>query len=279
MESSKLLRSQRSSDNRKKRKKKEKAENAKRRKSQNVRKAEKAGEASKVRFENTCHEESPTQQAGFQEDIRRHKKDTKSEELSSRNEAAERYHRHALFFFSQWKKAEQGNLSVIEKSSVKDLQIEIGRGCYGVCSLAKYGAWTVVVKKQHDYALSREEATMISKLSHPNIVRLIGILEMENRIDIVTHYYNLNGNHINLCDVTAETEDINWYHLLKGLCNGIRYLHDRIKVLHNDIKSNNVVLDGCSMAEAEAVLVDFGKAAELKNPKVYQTPADTRKAK
>ena len=49
MESSKLLRSRRSSDNRKKRKKKEKAENVKRRPSRNARAAE--AETPEVRLE------------------------------------------------------------------------------------------------------------------------------------------------------------------------------------------------------------------------------------
>ena len=63
----------------------------------------------------------------------------------------------------------------------------------------------------------------------------------------------------------------------KGLCAGIQYLHDKLKILHNDIKSNNVVLDGCNISESEAVLVDFGKATYQICPKVYETPADTGK--
>lgn len=50
----------------------------------------------------------------------------------------------------------------------------------------------------------------------------------------------------------------------------------KVKVLHNDIKSNNVVLDGCSIAEAEAVLIDFGKATHQVSPKIYHKPADTQ---
>ncbi len=46
-----------------------------------------------------------------------------------------------------------------------------------------------------------------------------------------------------------------------------------------DIKTNNVVLDRISLAEAEAVLIDFGKITELISPKVYDTPADIKKFK
>ena len=139
------------------------------------------------------------------------------------------------------------NVPEIEDSALKQLETEIGRGCFGVCNLAKYGARTVVVKKQDDYAASKNEARMMAKFTHPNIVCLIGVLERQHRLDIVTSFYSVNGDRINLCDIPAETTTINWTNLLNGLCSGIRYLHNKVKVLHNDIKSNNVVLDGCNL--------------------------------
>ena len=67
MESAKLLRSRRSSDNRKKRKKKEKVTNVKRRKSRNARLAEVAKvQSSKMQSEETCQKE-PTKHANYQE--------------------------------------------------------------------------------------------------------------------------------------------------------------------------------------------------------------------
>ena len=118
---------------------------------------------------------------------------------------------------------------------------------------------------------------MIATLSHPNLACLIGIIERKSRIDIVANFYSLNGTPTNLSNIPAENaSDINWGHLIKGLCDGIRYLHNKVKLLHNDIKSNNVVLDGGSLSEAEAVLVDFGIATKQISPKIYQMLADTR---
>lgn len=170
------------------------------------------------------------------------------------------------------------NLPEIEDSTLKQLPTEIGRGCFGICTLAKYGARTVVLKKQDDFVASKNEARMIAKLSHPNIVCLIGVMERQNRLDIVTNFYSVNGDRINLCDIPAQTTTVNWKNLLSGLCSGIRYLHNKAaKVLHNDIKSNNVVLDGCDLFGAQAVLLDFGKATNRNSPKIYKKPADTRK--
>ena len=267
MESSKLLRSRRSSDNRKKRKKKEKVENAKRRRSRNARAAE--AEKPPMKPEETA-QEALESQANTQQN---------TDETKQLRETAERYHKHALHFFGKWREAEMGSLRVIEESNLKILETEIGRGCFGVCFLAKYGARTVVVKQQQDCLASKHEARMAARLSHPNTVCFIGIVERKNRIDIVTNFYNVNGERLNLGDIPVENTSINWTHLLSGLCSGIRHLHDKVKILHNDIKSNNIVLDGHSLAEAEAVLVDFGKATDQSSPKSYQRPADTKKFK
>ena len=264
MESSKLLRSRRSSDQRRKRKKKERQENAKQRRSRSARLAA-------VQSPQSGPEEES-------EEATAPEHQEKCKETNGSNETAERYHKHALYFFSKWKEAEMRNLPKIEDSALKQLPTEIGRGCFGVCTLAKYGARTVVIKKQDDYVASKNEARMIAKLSHPNIVRLIGVMEpRQNRLDIVTSFYSINGDRMNLSDIHAQSTTINWTNLLSGLCSGIRYLHNKVKVLHNDIKSNNVVLDGCNLLEAEAVLLDFGKATDHNSPKIYKKPADTSK--
>ena len=54
---------------------------------------------------------------------------------------------------------------------------------------------------------------------------------------------------------------------------------EKVKILHNDIKINNVVLDGNSLAKAEAILINFKKAKDQISPKVYVTPADTQQFK
>ena len=56
------------------------------------------------------------------------------------------------------------NLPEIEDRALKQLPTEIGRGCFEVCTLAKYGARTVVIKKQDDYVASKNEARMIANL-------------------------------------------------------------------------------------------------------------------
>ena len=79
-------------------------------------------------------------------------------------------------------------------------------------------------------------------------------------------------------------------HVLVGMCTQIaealRYLHDEVRVLHNDLKCNNVIvcdsltdsLDASTSQNSydlQNVVVDFGKATTVENGKKYQlTPVE-----
>ena len=119
-----------------------------------------------------------------------------------------------------------------------------------------------MVKKQQNSQASRQEARMTKRLSHLNSACFIGNMGRQNRVEIVTTFDNVNCERFNLSDIPNENTTINWTHLFGSLCRGIQHIHDKAKILHNDMKSNSEVLDGRRLAEAEAVLVDFGKATD-----------------
>lgn len=114
--------------------------------------------------------------------------------------------------------------------------------------MARNGAWLVVVKKQQIYASSKNEARITAKLFHPNVAHHISIVERESRCNIVLTYYSVNGSQIKLSVISDQDTTINWVNVLCGLdmCNRIKYIHKTSKILHNDIKTDNVVLDGTS---------------------------------
>lgn len=72
----------------------------------------------------------------------------------------------------------------------------------------------------------------------------------------------MNGKYINLFEILEEDIIINWANVFCGLCNGIKYIYEILKILYNDIKINNVVFDGICLVEVEIVLIDFGKVIE-----------------
>ena len=61
-----------------------------------------------------------------------------------------------------------------------------------------------------------------------------------------------------------------------GLISALKYLHSKC-ILHNDIKSDNVVVEYTS-SRAKGVLVDLGKACYVSDAKQYTLSKEERQA-
>ena len=62
--------------------------------------------------------------------------------------------------------------------------------------------------------------------------------------------------------------------ILIGVCNGLDAIHQK-GYLHNDLKCDNVVVSDCVPHSSKApsvwpIIIDFGKARSIKNPKSYK---------
>ena len=142
------------------------------------------------------------------------------------------------------------------------MEREIGGGCFETCYLAKFGACTVVVKQQQNSQAIRQKARMTARparLRHPNTACFIGNVGWQNRVETGPLFTTSVVNDLILVIFVMKILPLTGLTLL-AVCRGIQHIHDKAKILHNDMKSNSRVLDGCSLAEAEAALVDFGKA-------------------
>ena len=67
-----------------------------------------------------------------------------------------------------------------------------------------------------------------------------------------------------------------WIILCSELVEAIRYLHDDANVIHNDLKTDNVVLSNSftqqglhSSLNVQVVVIDFGKATEKDKGRLY----------
>ncbi|OMO84520.1 hypothetical protein CCACVL1_10788 [Corchorus capsularis] len=105
------------------------------------------------------------------------------------------------------------------------------------------------------------EVTLLGKLRHRNIVRLLGYVH--NEADVMMVYeYMPNGNlGTALHGNQAGKLLVDWvsrYNIAVGVAQGLKYLHHDCHpaVIHRDIKSNNILLD----ANLEARIADFGLA-------------------
>ena len=76
--------------------------------------------------------------------------------------------------------------------------------------------------------------------------------------------------------ITGETA---WLTLCAELMEALRYLHEEVSILHNDIKTNNIIISEkrvrtqCNSTSDEVpvqiVLIDFGKATTIQEGKRY----------
>ncbi|KDP23736.1 hypothetical protein JCGZ_23569 [Jatropha curcas] len=105
------------------------------------------------------------------------------------------------------------------------------------------------------------EVSLLGRLRHRNIVRLLGYLHNETDV-IMIYEYMPNGNLWSaLHGKEAGKLLVDWvsrYNIAVGVAQGLNYLHHdcRPPVIHRDIKSNNILLDG----NLDARIADFGLA-------------------
>ncbi|GKV25066.1 hypothetical protein SLEP1_g34563 [Rubroshorea leprosula] len=156
------------------------------------------------------------------------------------------------------------------KSATKnfDAANKIGEGGFGSVYKGLLSDGTVIaVKKLSSKSKqgNREfvnEIGMISALQHPNLVKLYGCCVEGNELLLIYEYMENNCVSRALFgkDATCRLK-LDWPTRKKiclGIARGLNYLHEesRIKIVHRDIKTSNVLLD----KDLNAKISDFGLA-------------------
>ncbi|KAF7851832.1 hypothetical protein BT93_L1995 [Corymbia citriodora subsp. variegata] len=157
----------------------------------------------------------------------------------------------------------------------------IGDGSFGLVFKAHLAnGLAVAIKKLEPDAFEgfrefRAEMETLSKLQHPNIVKILGYCT--SHWDRILVYEFIERGSLNqwLYDSTSsssENGDVSWSKLsvqrlplswdtrmkiIKGVASGLAYMHGfPTPVIHRDVKASNVLLD----ADFEAHITDFGLA-------------------
>lgn len=160
---------------------------------------------------------------------------------------------------------------------------DMGQGAYGQVKLAryKYGAGKKVVLKYvtkrrilvDTWARDRRLGTVPLEIHVLDYLRRDGykhpnIIEMEDFFEDDTNYYIEMAPHgypgmdlFDYIELRTNMEEDECRSIFVQVASAIHHLHTKAKVVHRDIKDENVILDG----EGNIKLIDFGSAAYLKS--------------
>ena len=150
-----------------------------------------------------------------------------------------------------------------EKSIIPLVEIEmhakIGEGGFGVVYAGKWKGTPIAFKKLLYQEMTNKktkefvnEVGIFSKLSHKNIVKMLGVVTEKDSIGIVMEYLPTTLFQALFID-EVEFSSYEKKKLVSEVISALEYLHDA-GITHCDIKCQNVLLDASNVAK----ICDFG---------------------
>ena len=175
------------------------------------------------------------------------------------------------------------NSQLLESASGSNYEVGayVGRGSFGVVKMSVYRGVNVAVKEFLPHTLLtdvKNEARILAMLSHPSMPLLLGISTATRPYKIVIQFHGLNSHGYSSCTIQKAIQnrifdngDI-WISLSKQLFEAICYLHEEAHLIHNDLKSDNVLITNsfADILSFQIVIIDFGKATKISEGKKFE---------
>ena len=164
----------------------------------------------------------------------------------------------------------------------------LGKGAFGEVFLTqKKGYKELFATKRLDRAFSEKpenikrlanEITLLKKINHPNIVKLIDLKKTKSHCYIVMEF--CNGGDLSGCLKKYKAahrrpfpEEVVQY-IMRQVVSGLAFLHSN-KIIHRDLKLDNILVTfpsendkkSLNMMKATAKIIDFGFATKLHSSK------------
>ncbi|KRX99349.1 Aurora kinase A, partial [Trichinella pseudospiralis] len=195
--------------------------------------------------------------------------DRKPSELPKREEQKNNEHHHSSRQNKDKKKPSELPKNIRWKFENFDIHKKLGSGGYGKVYKAKEKITKITValkvsckarsKSQNYLKVVNREISILSKLKHPNILKLHACFE-DRKCDVLVLEFAKSGA---LYDMLKKEKEMRFTEqrtakYISQLISAVQYLHSK-RIVHRDIKAENVLVDGNDVVK----LADFGLSAYL----------------
>ena len=146
----------------------------------------------------------------------------------------------------------------------------IGKGAYGQVRLAIHKATKqtravkILPKSKIDMEALKNEVSILSKLTHPNIMQIYEIFDDKTNMYIVSEYCQ-GGELFDIIEKKGNFTEKDACTIMKQLMGAICYSHQN-NIIHKDLKPENILMDK-EKDDLAIKIIDWGCAETVKTMK------------